>query len=217
MDVSAKMFASKSEPLLLAISALTAISMLFVPLSLWVLLPLGLLIITTIFLMFFFRDPKRVSPDEKGIMVSPAEGKVVGVTNLEDGSLKIQLELSVFNVHVNRVPIKAKLLKLTREKGGHWPVWYKGKYDKNNARLHFDFQSEEGFDFRVTQIAGIFAWRCVSYIDEGDILNQNDKMGIIRFGSAANIILPKDCIYKPEVTAGQKVRAGETIIARRSD
>ena len=89
------------------------------------------------------------------------------------------------------------------------------KYVKHNARLHYYLQAKEGFSYRVTQIAGIFAWRCVSYVKVGAVLEQNAKFGIIRFGSQANVELPPDSGYEFILKVGDKVRAGETIIARR--
>lgn len=208
------MFAKGSEALLLISATLAIVPMFFIPKSLFVLLPFVFFIILTGFLMYFFRDPKRISPVEEGILISPAEGKIREIDE-EDGSVRIQIELSVFNVHVNRAPIDCKIIALTREKGAHWPVWYKGNFATQNARQHFDLETNEGFSFRITQISGIFAWRCVSYVEVGETVKQNDKIGIIRFGSAANVILPKDCGYEPSVKTGDKVRAGETIIARR--
>ncbi|MEA2069755.1 MAG: phosphatidylserine decarboxylase [Asgard group archaeon] len=209
------MFAKKSESLLLSISAITAITMLFVPLSLYVVIPWVLLLIASAFLFYFFRDPERVAPDEDGIVVSPAEGKIIDVVSLPDESRQIQIELSVWDVHVNRAPVDCKITKITREKGAHWPVWYNRYYAKRNARQHYDIETTDGNKFRVTQIAGIFAWRCVSYVSEGAQLSQNDKFGIIRFGSAAYVTFPKDSPYEITITKGEKIRAGESIIARR--
>ena len=209
------MFAKSSEPLLLISATLAIIPMFFIPLSLYVLIPFVFFIIITFFLMYFFRDPKRITPEEDGIIVAPAEGKIREISTLEDGTTRIQIELSVFNVHVNRAPIDCKVINIDKKKGGHWPVWYKGHFSTKNARQHFDLETNEGFNFRITQISGIFAWRCVSYVSVGQELKRNDKIGVIRFGSAANVNLPKDCGYIPAVEAGDKVRAGETIIARR--
>ena len=209
------MFAKKSEPLLLICSTLAIIPMFFIPLSYYVLIPFVFFIIVTIFLMYFFRDPNRTPPEEEGIFIAPVDGKVVKRTVLEDGTTHIQFELSVFNVHVNRAPIDCKVLNIQKEKGSHWPVWFKSHYSKKNARQHFDLETKDGFNFRVTQIAGIFAWRCVSYISVGQSVKQNDKIGIIRFGSAADVLLPKDCGYEPTVEIGDKIKAGETIIARK--
>lgn len=210
------MFAPRSEGILLFFTALTAIAMLFVPLSWFVLIPVSLGVIFTAFLLYFFRDPKREAPEEEGIIVSPADGVIRKVVQLEDeGITRVQILLSVFNVHVNRMPLDSKLLNLSREKKGHWPAWFKGKYVDSNARLHYDLEAAEGFSYRITQIAGIFAWRCVSYAEVGETLKQNDKFGIIRFGSQANLELPDDCGYELTIKVGDKIRAGESIIARR--
>ncbi|NHJ04205.1 MAG: phosphatidylserine decarboxylase family protein [Candidatus Heimdallarchaeota archaeon] len=209
------MFAKKSEPLLLITATLAVIPMFFIPLSLYVLIPFIFFIIATIFLMYFFRDPERIAPDEEGIMIAPVDGIVRKRTIQEDGSLLIQVELSVFNVHVNRAPIDCKVVNLQKEKGTYWPVWFKSHYSAENARQHFDLETNEGFTFRLTQISGIFAWRCVSFISIGQKVKRNDKIGIIRFGSAANVILPKNSGYEPTINIGEKLRAGETIIARR--
>ena len=209
------MFAKGSEALLLISATLAIIPMFFIPQSLYVLIPFVFFVIVTAFLMYFFRDPKRSTPEGEGIIVSPAEGKIREIVEEEDGSTRIQIELSVFNVHVNRAPIDCKIVNLTRKKGAHWPVWFKGHFATKNARLHFDLETNEGFSFRVTQISGIFAWRCVSYVDIGQKVKRNEKIGIIRFGSAANVILPKECGYKPIVKTGDVIRAGETIIAQK--
>lgn len=209
------MFAKKSEPLLLITASLAVIPMFFIPLSLFVLIPFIFFVIATVFLIYFFRDPERIAPDEEGIMIAPIDGIVRRKTEQEDGSLLIQFELSVFNVHVNRAPIDCKVVDLWKEKGSYWPVWFKSHYSTKNARQHFDLETNEGFTFRLTQISGIFAWRCVSFISKGQTVKRNDKIGIIRFGSAANVVLPKDSGYEPIVNIGDKLRAGETIIARR--
>ena len=119
------MFAPKSELILLLFTGLTAVTMLFVPLSWYVLIPFVLGVISTVFLMFFFRDPTRVAPDEEGILVAPTDGRVIGIQELEDGVMQVQVLLSVFNVHVNRMPAASTVLKLEREKGGHWPAWFR--------------------------------------------------------------------------------------------
>ena len=215
MDGKEPMFAKGSEALLLISATLAIIPMFFIPKSLFVLIPFVFFVIVTGFLMYFFRDPQRIGPNEEGTMVAPAEGKIREIVEEEDGSTRIQIELSVFNVHVNRAPIACRIVGLSKEKGAHWPIWYKSNFSTKNARQHFDLETNDGFTFRVTQIAGIFAWRCVSYVGIGDTAKQNDKIGIIRFGSAANIILPKDCGYVPAIKIGEKTRAGETIIAKR--
>ncbi|TFF84633.1 phosphatidylserine decarboxylase family protein [Candidatus Heimdallarchaeota archaeon] len=209
------MFAKGSELILLASAAVTALTLLFVPLTMYMLIPFAFFLVVTSFLMYFFRDPPRTSPKEEGTIVSPVEGKIVIVDKLPDGKTKIQVELSVFDVHVTRAPADCTVLNIDKKWGGHWPVWYKHKYDKHNARQHFDLKTDDGLIFRITQIAGIFAWRCVSYVPVGARLKENSKMGIIRFGSAANILLPENCEYDPVVKVGERVRAGETIIAKR--
>ncbi|MFW9921839.1 MAG: phosphatidylserine decarboxylase [Candidatus Thorarchaeota archaeon] len=209
------MFARSSEPLLLISSVLAIIPMFFINLSWFALIPFVFFVLVTIFLMYFFRDPERVCSNEEGILISPADGKIREIVELEDGSTHVQIELSVFNVHVNRAPIDCTVLDIKKDKGAHWPVWYKGHFATENARQHFTLETNENFTFKLTQISGIFAWRCVSFVKVGQKIKRNDKIGMIRFGSAANIELPKGCQYVPIVKIGDKIKAGETIIARK--
>ena len=116
---------------------------------------------------------------------------------------------------MNRVPIDSKVLTITREKGTFWPVWFRKKYENTNSRQHFDLEMKDGIKIRLTQIAGALAWRCVSYVNVGDVLKRNDKIGIIRFGSAMRLTFPRKSKYLPIVKIGDKVKSGETIIAKK--
>jgi len=209
------MLAKGSEPIILTTLLLFAISMVLVPLSWFLLIPVGLFGILLGFSLFFFRDPERIAPAEAGTMVAPVDGRIVGVEELTNGNYRIQIQISIFNVHINRTPLNGKVINVQKEHGAFWPVWYKRKYEDRNARQHIDFETDEGFKMRVTQISGIIAWRCVSYVSPGDHVERNQRFGLIRFGSAMRVEFPKSSGYKPVVKLNDKIKSGEMIIARK--
>jgi len=167
----------------------------------------------TLFVAFFFRNPERTVPTEKGLLVSPADGRVLNVEEVQvDGLLKgrfrkISIFMNVFNVHVNRAPYSGRVERVE---------YYSGKFlsadlDKasaDNEKNTLLIRTEEGKAFLTIQIAGLIARRIVCWVGEGVDVVRGQRFGLICFGSRLEVVLPLES--KIIVQAGQMVRAGET-------
>ena len=171
----------------------------------------------TIFLLFFFRDPRReVSASADGSVLSPADGKVVDVseaferTFLDGKSRRISVFLSVFDCHVNRFPVSGKVAG-TRYFPGKFDVAFRADSADSNERLSTLVELENGARVVIVQVAGFLARRIVSRLKLGDELERGEKFGMIRFGSRVDLYLPPET--RVAVRVGQKVRAGETVVA----
>jgi len=150
-------------------------------------------------------------PSEEGIVVSPGDGRVLSVTKRDDNSSEIHIFLSVFNVHVNRAPIAGRVTA-TKYRPGRFIAAMEPEAGKENERQDITLVGSLGrVDF--AQIAGVLARRIVCRIREGDELRIGDRIGMIRFGSRMEIVLPSG--IEPALEVGQHVRGGETIIGRR--
>ena len=156
--------------------------------------------------MIFFRDPKReIGPD----IVSPADGVIMDISKQEI-YIRISIFMSIYHVHVNRMPIAGKILKMERIKGKYLPAFLSGS--NKNAKLRMVIETDIGITI-LEQIAGIFAWRIVPYIQEGKVLEKGDKIGIIRFGSRVNLYLPIDKV-EVCIKSRQHVKAGTSTLAK---
>lgn len=171
----------------------------------------------TLFLLFFFRDPRReVSAAADGSVLAPADGKVVDVseaferTFLDGKSRRISVFLSVFDCHVNRFPVSGKVAG-TRYFPGKFDVAFRADSADSNERLSTLVELEDGVRVVVVQVAGFLARRIVSRLKLGDELERGERFGMIRFGSRVDLYLPLET--KVAVRVGQKVRAGETVVA----
>jgi len=149
------------------------------------------------FFIYFFRDVKR---DIGEGIISPADGKVVYA---EEN--RIGIFMSIFDMHINLSPYNGVIKKMIHIKGKHYPAY--GDVSKNE-RMEIYMETDIG-EIVVIQSCGIFARRIFPYIREGDFVKKGDKIGIIRFGSRADVILPKS--HKIIVHKGEKIKAGETI------
>ena len=160
-------------------------------------IPFSLLLLLQIFFLYFFRDVERHIED--GI-ISPADGKV-----LYAGRHSVSIFMSIFDMHVNLMPYDGKIVSMKHIQGSHKPAY--GDVEKNE-RMEIEIESDIG-RIKLIQIAGVFARRIVPYIKEGDFVKKGEKIGIIRFGSRVEIILPESC----HVVAGEgkKIKAGEKI------
>ncbi len=170
--------------------------------------------ILTAYMFWFFRNPKRNIPINKFFIVSPAEGKVMGVEKIFEGDfidapgIKITIFLSPFNVHINRSPIEGKIKFRQYCQGRFFPA-YKSFVSWENERHSIGIDNGE-IKVLVTQIAGILARRIVSWVKLGSELKKGIEYGMIKFGSCTEIIVPEFVDIK--VKKGDKVRCGETII-----
>ncbi|MBU1108396.1 MAG: phosphatidylserine decarboxylase family protein [Candidatus Riflebacteria bacterium] len=171
------------------------------------------------FTMYFFRDPEREIPQGDSLILSPADGKVVGVDSVEhvpfiDGPAKrVSIFLSVFNVHINRAPIKGKIAYRHYTPGKFLPA-FEPKASVDNEQNAIGIEGPEGYRVLVKQIAGLIARRILCWKNPGNTVESGERFGLIRFGSRTEIYLPLDA--RIEVRLGQRVYGGSSIIARRS-
>jgi phosphatidylserine decarboxylase len=157
----------------------------------------------TLFMVLFFRDPERKVEISDTYMISPADGTVIDIRGR-----KICIFMFLQNVHVNRAPISGKIREITYKKGGYLPAYWKDS--ERNERNEFIIHSKYG-DVSVTQIAGTIARRIVSYSQVNDMIEQGQRIGMIRFGSRVDVTIPHD--FEITVRKGERVLAGKTIIA----
>jgi phosphatidylserine decarboxylase len=167
----------------------------------------------------FFRDPERAAPQGDGLIVAPADGKVVSVVDVagEPGfsgaEKQISVFLSPFDVHINRSPIDGRVTEVSYRKGSYRAA-FREDASKQNERNTLRIVDGQQRSVAVSQIAGVLARRIVCRVREGDWLARGERFGLIMFGSRTDIYLPADC--RVEVTEGQRVKGGETIIGRFS-
>lgn len=190
-------------------------SLVFAVIGCW---PVAVILLAgTWFAGHFFRDPERVIPVEAELAVSPADGKVVKIQGVPDpftGDLRtcISIFMNVCNVHVNRSPIQGKIMAIAYHPGKFFNAAL-DKASKDNERCAYVVEGNEG-RFTMVQIAGLIARRIVCRVREGEELERGERFGLIRFGSRVDLYLPDD--YNPTVTVGQKVFAGQSIVAKRN-
>jgi phosphatidylserine decarboxylase len=158
----------------------------------------------TFFVVLFFRDPERKVEVSDTYMISPADGTVIDIRDR-----KICIFMFFQNVHVNRAPISGKIKKITYKKGGYLPAYRKDS--ERNERNEFIIHSKYG-DVSVIQIAGAIARRIVSYSRVNDVIEQGQRIGMIRFGSRVDVTIPED--FDIVVGKGERVLAGKTVIAK---
>ena len=158
----------------------------------------------TIFFLFFFRDPEREIKIHDSHMLAPADGKVVDIRGR-----RICIFMNFQNVHVNRAPITGKVHTIEHRNGGYIPAFCKDSH--RNERSHTLIETDHGI-VEVIQIAGAITRRIVSYVQEGDHMQQGQRFGMIRFGSRVDVTIPESFDIVAE--KGDRVFAGETVIAR---
>jgi len=175
------------------------------------------LCILSIFIFYFFRDPVRFIPSQK-VVISPADGKIVFVgesdfpeeCNIKGKGIKISIFLSLFNVHVNRIPIDGTIKEIQYVSGKFFNANL-DKSSKENERNIIVIENTNNENIIVTQIAGLLARRIVCDLNTNQEVIKGDRFGIIKFGSRVDIFLPLN--YKPMVAKDQTVIGGETIIS----
>jgi phosphatidylserine decarboxylase len=176
----------------------------------WWLLTAVLLVLLALMLNFF-RDPERNTPVGPDLYLAPADGKVLkSETGVEGG--RVDIFMNIFDVHVNRAPMGGRIVHMQYYPGR----FINASFDKaslHNERNRIELESDQGDRIAFTQIAGLVARRIVSYVAVGDHVKAGQRIGMIRFGSRLNCEIPKD--FELLVRPGQKVRAGETVLARK--
>lgn len=188
----------------------------FAILDCWI--PALLFWLLTLFSLNFFRDPQRVGPHEPDVAASPADGRIAAIAMRpnpfgEGESLRVSVFMNVFNVHVNRAPVACKV-KNIRYIPGKFLNASLDKASEDNERCQWLLEDDAGRQWAMTQIAGLIARRIVCWAEIGDALSRGQRLGMIRFGSRVDLYLPQG--YVPAVKQGDKVYAGETIIARKA-
>lgn len=168
-----------------------------------------------IYMEIFFRDPDRVIPKGEDIFVSPADGKVIEIRKTREGEYlqdevrQISIFMSPLNVHVNRAPCDGSVVQVKHSPGG-FSAAYTDEASLKNEHIAMLLDTASG-RILVKQIAGFLARRAVCRVKPGDSLKRGDRYGIIKFGSRVDLFLPKEA--SPLVVTGQKVKAGETVVA----
>ena len=182
---------------------------------------LGLIgLVLTIWVYYFFRDPDRVIIDDNNYLVSPADGEIIKVEEV-DGPKELGLEnkkfnkisvfMNVFDCHVNRTPCAGKIEEILYKPG----TFVNASLDKaseDNERNYFKIKDTDNNDIIVVQIAGLVARRIVCESNKDQELKQGDRIGMIRFGSRADVYYEN---YQPLVKVGQKAISGETLLAKK--
>lgn len=180
--------------------------------SLFVIVILCMALLSLLSTLFFFRDPNRSIPEGENILVSPADGRVVCIEAVDDRFVgkgtRISIFMSIFDVHVTRVPFQGIIEKVEYIKG-NFRAAFKASASLENERSIVSLKNGD-LKITFTQIAGIIARRIASHLCVGDNVVRGERYGIIMFGSRMDIIVPEN--VRIDVNIGDKVRGGESII-----
>ena len=182
---------------------------------------LGLIgLVLTIWVYYFFRDPERVIIEDNNFLVSPADGEIIKVEEV-DGPKELGLEnkkfnkisvfMNVFDCHVNRTPCAGKIEEILYKPGKFFNASL-DKASEDNERNYFKIKDTDNNNIIVVQIAGLVARRIVCESNKDQELKQGDRIGMIRFGSRADVFYEN---YQPLVKVGQKAISGETLLAKK--
>jgi phosphatidylserine decarboxylase len=200
--------ARQGWPFILPILGLASLGLALVPVGGWLLLAL------TGFVAYFFRDPERLIPTDPGLLLSPADGKIVAVSPLHNDPAQpaatlVSIFLSVFDVHINRAPIAGTVVDVRYQPGKFLPAFRAAASDLNEQNV----VTLQAADLCVItkQIAGVLARRIVCHVKAGDKLNLGERFGLIRFGSRVDILIPAEFVVCARL--GQRVRGGESVLA----
>lgn len=196
----------------IAIAAFLAV--IFAIVETYCLLTIALL--TTAFITYFFRDPERFTPDLEDSVISPADGKIIVIDKTDDElftgqkAVKVSIFMNVFNVHVNRVPIDGTVDKIIYKPGKFYSA------DSTQGAEHNEYCStvmttQKGQKLAFVQVAGLIARRIVCWLEPKDNIKTGRRFGLIRFGSRVDLYLPESAEINVQI--GQKVKAGETVLA----
>ena len=164
---------------------------------------------------FFFRNPDRIVPDDQGIVIAPADGRVIAIERVEErifslgDAIRVSIFMSIFDVHVNRMPISAEVAGRRYIPGG-FMVADRPLASERNERLALMLRGVGGVTVVLVQVAGIVARRIECLLSPGESLDMGERFGLIRFGSRLDIYLPIETEVTVEV--GGRTRAGETIL-----
>lgn len=177
-------------------------------------LPAALFLILSLFTVFFFRNPERRTPENENAVIAPADGMVIYLGRVVEPHTSTEMEkisifMSVFNVHVNRAPLSAKVVDAFYTKGKFFDVRDE-RASFENEQQGLVLEPAPGLRLVVVQVAGLIARRIICYAKVGDLLTRGRRYGLIRFGSRLDVYLPLGS--KVQVAMGQKTVAGETVL-----
>jgi phosphatidylserine decarboxylase len=176
-------------------------------------------VVLTLWCAYFFRDPERVTPVRPGLLISPADGRISAIEDVPpppeldlgpEPRTRISVFMNVFDVHVNRAPADARIVRIAYVPG----KFINAELDKasqHNERQAFTLELDGGARIGVVQIAGLIARRIVKFVHENQRILAGERFGLIRFGSRVDLYLPQGA--RPLVAVGQRAVAGETVLA----
>jgi phosphatidylserine decarboxylase len=180
--------------------------------------PIGVILtLFTLAIAAFFRDPERIPPAGEGLIVSPADGKIVsiadvkGESDVRETATRISIFLSPLDVHINRTPVDGKIEEI-KYSPGRFIAAYKDEASSRNEQNVLRIVDRKGRTLRVVQVAGVLARRIICRVKPGEELGRGERFGLIMFGSRTDTYLPSGC--RIEVVEGQRVKGGETILGR---
>ncbi len=174
------------------------------------------LAVLTLFIIFFFRDPQRNLVNSEKAVLTPADGKIIAIEKLTNGdnrfkdtAIKLSIFMSLFNAHINRIPIGGRINQLTYHPGKFFSANLDkaSLYNENNIVM---LETDKKKTIVLVQVAGLIARRIVCWVKAGDHVRAGQRFGLIRFGSRLEVYLPPDSTIT--VRKGEKVKAGQTII-----
>jgi len=170
----------------------------------------------TLFVLYFFRDPDRKAEVQEKAVLTPADGRVLGAWTLGSGenplgtrALKVSVFMSLFNVHVNRIPVGGRIAKITYRPGAFFSANLDKASEKNEQNAIF-LETQGGRQIVFVQIAGLIARRIACWVREGEEVKAGQRFGLIRFGSRVDVYLPEGS--RVAVRPGDNVKAGKTIL-----
>ncbi len=210
-------FAREGYPFMFGTMILAALTWIVVAISgSWSIVPASLLTLLTGFVFYFFRDPEREIPSGEGVVISPGDGKIIDIREVDEPSFvgglcrRITIFLSIFNVHVQRAPVSGEVAHREYRPGEFAVAWHPKASEKNE-------QSSLGLNVwgdrvLVRQIAGLIARRIVTYPEQGQRVERGERIGLIRFGSRVDLFIPLD--WNLDCAVGDKVAGGSTVLAR---
>lgn len=200
--------------LLLLAGACAALALVFAWWWLWI--PFAGAVLVWLEIIYFFRDPERVIPADADALVSPADGLVTNVEEVDEPefgrALRISIFLSIFNVHVNRLPRSGRITNVRYFPGAFLDA-RNPESAVRNEQLWIDMD-EEGRPIRVKQISGAIARRIVCWLKAGDTVQKGDRLGMIKLGSRTDVLIPAGQAREVCVKVGDKVQGGATILLR---
>jgi phosphatidylserine decarboxylase len=201
--------APEGYPFILAFACIAIATLFFAPQ--WV---FAIFLFLTMFMIFFFRDPERITPEGRGVIYSPADGRVISVRETDEAEIlhercyEISIFMSLFNVHINRSPYKGTVREVRRFPG-KFRVAFRQDSSLSNEHITMLLDTSYG-KIVVRQVAGLLARRAVCRVKPGDTLKQGERFGMIKFSSRLDVYLPLNTDIR--VKLDDRVRAGETVI-----